>query len=102
MGHPSCEKRCVLAVSGPVAHSVAHAISERFDAHLTRAGDSTVLIVGAVDQAAVRAVMIMLWDSGHEVVAMSIRPADRPRGIPCSGDVSDQAEFPGRGDRLLP
>ena len=43
----------------------------------SRTADSTVLTVDAVDQAAVRAVMIMLWDSGHEVLAMStVAPAD--------------------------
>ena len=29
-------------------------------------------VARAVDQSAVRALMIMLWDSGHEVQAMSI------------------------------
>ncbi len=32
-----------------------------------------MLTVGSADQAAVRAVMTMLWDSGHVVLAMATR-----------------------------
>lgn len=97
MGHPSCDRSCVLTVSGPVAHSVTEAISARFDGHSTRAGDATVLVIEAVDQAAVRAAMIMLWDSGHDVMAMVITAAHLS-----GADFSDQAEIPRHGDRLLP
>lgn len=97
MGHPSCDKRCELTVSGPVALSVTEAISARFDGVSTRTGDRTVLVIEAVDQAAVRAVMIMLWDSGHDVLAMVIT-ATHPSGE----DFSDQAEIPRHGNRLLP
>jgi hypothetical protein len=37
----------------------------------TQSAHQTVLTVGDADQAAVRALMLMLWDSGHEVLAMS-------------------------------
>ena len=62
--------RCALTVSGSPARSVIDRLRRRFDVVATREGDRTVLIADAVDQAAVRAVMTMLWDTGHEVLAM--------------------------------
>jgi hypothetical protein len=67
--------RCALTVNGPLASSVVDMIRKRFDAVVTRDGDRTVLTVDDVDQAAVRAATTMLWDNGHEVVAMSLTPA---------------------------
>jgi hypothetical protein len=34
--------------------------------------DRGVLTVEGVDHAAVRALMVLLWDTGHEVLAMSV------------------------------
>jgi hypothetical protein len=47
------------------------AMRARFDVVSTQSAHQTVLTVGDADQAAVRALMLMLWDSGHEVLAMS-------------------------------
>lgn len=63
--------RCELTVCGHVARSVIAAMRTRFDVASTQTADHTVLTVGDADQAAVRALMLMLWDSGHEVLAMS-------------------------------
>ncbi len=71
----TCETRCVLTISGPIAQSVTEAIRSRFDGIATRIGENTSVTVEDVDQAAVRAVMIMLWDSGHDVVTMVITPS---------------------------
>jgi hypothetical protein len=46
----------------------------RFDVEAASASGHTVLTVGRADQAALRALMIMLWDSGHDVLAMSTGP----------------------------
>ncbi len=71
---------CELTVAGCVARSVLDAIEDRFDLRAVRRLDGpvdrgsvsgTVLTVAAVDQPAVRALMVMLWDSGHDVLAMS-------------------------------
>ena len=72
MGIHSKQGGCEVRVTGPVARSVVDAIRTRFDADSSRYADDTVLTVRAVDQAAVRALMIMLWDSGHEVLTMRI------------------------------
>ena len=97
MGQPSCDKRCVLTVSGPIALAVTEMIRARFDGTSMRSADRTVLVVDAVDQAAVRAMMNMLWDSGHDVEAMVITPTHPP-----GREFSDQAETPRHRDRLLP
>jgi hypothetical protein len=71
---------CELTVAGCVARSVLDTIENRFDLRAVCRLDGpadrgsvsgTVLTVAGVDQPAVRALMIMLWDSGHDVLAMS-------------------------------
>jgi hypothetical protein len=75
MTAPEPPLRCALTVNGPLARSVVELLRERFDAVAVRDdGDRTVLTVDGVDQAAVRAAATMLWDSGHEVLAMSVGP----------------------------
>jgi hypothetical protein len=94
------EQHCELTVTGPVARSVIDAIRARFDVVATRTADNTVLTVGAIDQSALRALMVMLWDSGHEVLAMSTTPYLGPTIEPGDPE-SDQAEVPRGADRLL-
>jgi hypothetical protein len=67
-------RRCELTVRGPIAGSVVAAMRARFDVESASASGHTILTVDRADQAAVRALMIMLWDSGHEVLAMSTAP----------------------------
>lgn len=67
----SLEQQCELTVTGHLADAVVEAIRSRFTVVSIRAADGTVLTVDNVDQAAVRAVMTMLWDTGHEVLTMT-------------------------------
>lgn len=101
MAHMSFEGRCELTVTGPVARSAIETIRMRFDVDATRTTETTVLTIDDVDQAAVRALMLLLWDSGHEVLAMSVKPVDRPT-IRTSEQESDQPQLTRDGDRLLP
>jgi hypothetical protein len=94
----SSEKHCELIVTGPLARSAIEAIRTRFDVDATRTMQTTVLTIDDVDQAAVRALMLMLWDSGHEVLAMSVTPTGRQR-IQVSGKESDPTGAPGRAHR---
>ena len=64
-------KRCELVINGPIAGAVVEAIAARFGPSTVERG---VLTVEGVDHAAVRALMVLLWDTGHEVVAMSLTP----------------------------
>lgn len=124
MAQPNGTSSCRLTVAGPLACSVIEAIQLRFDASATRTAVGTVLTVDGVDQAAIRALMIMLWDSGHQVVEMSIpdagvaapdaggeAPDDGVAATDAGGSAqtrvlgcadSDQTKVSGSGDRFLP
>ena len=56
------------------ARSVDELIRSRFDGVATYAGDPTVLVVDGIDQAGVRAVLTLLWDTGHELRSMGRHP----------------------------
>lgn len=79
---------CEVTVAGVVARSVLDVLRTRFDVVTARpvdrraglAVDRTVLTVTGVDQPAVRALMVMLWDSGHDVLAMSTATGGRLGG----------------------
>jgi hypothetical protein len=77
----SFEQRCELTVTGQLAGSVIETLRSRFTVASIRAADSTVVTVDGVDQAAVRAVMILLWDTGHEVLTMTTSPSGDVRGL---------------------
>ena len=63
------DKRCELVINGPIARSVVETITTRFGPPRV---DRGVLTVDGVDHAAVRALMVLLWDTGHEVLAMTV------------------------------
>ena len=63
------DKRCELVINGPIAQAVVETIATRFGPSTV---DRGVLTVEGVDHAAVRALMVLLWDTGHEVLAMSV------------------------------
>jgi hypothetical protein len=64
--------RCELSVGGQLADSLLELIGSRFGEVTTRpgAGPSTTVIVDGLDRASERALLILLWDTGHDVVAM--------------------------------
>jgi len=74
MAHSNPMTQCTLTVTGPLARSALDTIESRFRGVATRTVGATIVTVDAVDQAAVRALMVMLWDSGHELLAMSTTP----------------------------
>jgi hypothetical protein len=73
-GHPVrrhdprvADVRCEL--TGPIARSLLVVLRSRFERVTVR---GPLLIVGDVDQAAVRALLILLWDAGLGVRAVSV------------------------------
>jgi hypothetical protein len=66
-----------VTVRGPLAEPVVKAIRRQFEVSTTRDCDDTVVTAEGVDQAAVRALMVLLWDTGHELLAMSTTTAGR-------------------------
>jgi hypothetical protein len=63
--------RSELTIRGRLADSVATLIATRFDAVSTHETDAlTTLVVDGIDPAAERALLNLLWDTGHDVVGM--------------------------------
>ena len=63
--------RSELTIRGRLAESAARLIASRFDAVSTHEADAlTTLIVEGIDPAAERALLNLLWDTGHDVVGM--------------------------------
>lgn len=61
--------RYELTLRGPISRTLLDMIRTRFDHVSTPGADGTVLIVEDVDQASVRALLTLLWDTGHHVLA---------------------------------
>jgi hypothetical protein len=62
-----------LRVSSAIAESVLELIASRFDNVVTRPvpGPATVVTASGIDQAGERALLNLLWDTGHEIGSMS-------------------------------
>ena len=57
-----------VTLSGPVAASVVRLLGERYDGVTTSVeGTDSVLAFVDLDQAGERAVLNLLWDTGHQV-----------------------------------
>jgi hypothetical protein len=61
--------RYALRLREPIARSLLDVLRSRFDHVSTPAADGTILIVDNLDQAAVRALLTLLWDTSHEVLS---------------------------------
>ena len=62
---------CELVVGGRLAGSLLDLIRSRFGEVTTEvAGTGTTVIVGGLDPASLRALLTLLWDTGHDVVSM--------------------------------
>ena len=63
---------CEVSVRGRLSGSVEDVIRSRFGAVLARygPGDSTTVLVTVADPAAQRALLTLLWDTGHDVLAL--------------------------------
>jgi hypothetical protein len=63
--------RYELRLRGPIAGSLLDVLRTRFDRVTAPAADGTVLIVENLDQASVRALLTLLWDTSHEVLSFA-------------------------------
>jgi hypothetical protein len=71
------DTRRELILRGPPSPALMELIRSRFEVSAPD-GESPVLILEGLDQAAVRALLTLLWDAGHEVVSMTpLRPGRR-------------------------
>ncbi|MFF4395628.1 hypothetical protein [Streptomyces sp. NPDC001480] len=67
--------RYELTLHRPISRSLLDVIETRFDHVSTPGADGTVLVVDNVDQASVRALLTLLWDTGHHVLAFEEKTA---------------------------
>ena len=66
--------RCELILRRAPSPALLELIRSRFDQVSPRASDDAALIIENLDQASVRALLTLLWDAGHEVVALTPLP----------------------------
>lgn len=66
--------RYELTLRGPISRTMLDVVRTRFDHVSTPGADGTVLVVDNVDQASVRALLTLLWDTGHHVLAFEEKP----------------------------
>jgi hypothetical protein len=77
-----------VVVAGPLSRAARAAIDDRFTgATVSARGGATLIAMAGADQAALRALVTLLWDLGHDVESFS---------------ASDQSQFPGDDDGVLP
>ncbi len=70
----SGHQRFEITLSGPLAASVRSLLDDRYEGLVTgtaRAG--TVIVFDHLDQAGERAVLTLLWDTGHQIASSSRR-----------------------------
>lgn len=76
--------RYEIGLSGRPPRAATELIGSRFGTPIVSSDPSTTMVVGTVaDQAALRALLTLLWDAGVGVLSMSINPtrfesADKP------------------------
>lgn len=61
--------RYELRLRAPIAHTLLDMIRARFDDVSTPGTHGTVLVVQSLDQASIRALLTLLWDTGNEVLS---------------------------------
>ena len=68
-----------VRVSGRLPRTVSEAVSARWGELSTRnRSHSTVLTGTVVDQAALRALLDLIWDTGGSVLSVTLHPAPSP------------------------
>lgn len=71
--------RLRVTVAGPLSTAAVSAIHARYDAVIRprRVDGATVLDLQGLDQPAIRGLLTLLWDLGHDVVAVADEPKER-------------------------
>jgi hypothetical protein len=69
-------RRLEVTIFGPVMASVLRTLGERYDLATSTSprGTDTVLAIADIDQSGERAVVTLLWDTGHQL--RSLRRSD--------------------------
>lgn len=65
-----------IVVRGPLAESFVRLIASRFSALTVSPGQVGTRLTGEMDQSTERALLSLLWDTGHDVVSMQSTPTE--------------------------
>jgi hypothetical protein len=66
------KQQCRIVLAGPLSEQARAAIDDRFTATtVTSHAATTVVELACADQPAVRAVLTLLWDLGHNVLSLT-------------------------------
>ena len=81
---PVVTARCRVTVAGQLCGAAAGTIRAQYDdavISIQRIDSATVLDLDGLDQSALRGLLTLLWDFGHDVVAVS-QPTQGPATHP--------------------
>lgn len=76
---PAATVRCRVAVAGPLSAVATRALRAQYGQALSidRVDRETVLDLDGLDQSAVRGLLTLLWDLGHDVVVVTNQATER-------------------------
>ena len=76
---PAVNPRFRVIVAGPLSAGATRALQAQYGQALTidRVDRETVLDLDGLDQPAIRGVLTLLWDLGHDVVAVTNQSKER-------------------------
>ena len=78
-GRPAGPAQCRVTVAGPLSLAAGQALRSQFGRALSvsRGDQTTVLDLDGLDQPAIRGLLTLLWDLGHDVVAVISQSKER-------------------------
>jgi len=76
--HADAVTSIAIVVRGQLADSVVRVIASRFSALTISPVEVSTRLTGDMDQSTERALLALLWDTGHDVISMQSTP---PNGV---------------------
>lgn len=76
---PAVTAHCRVTVAGPLSQAATRALESQYGQALSidHVNRETVLDLNGLDQPAIRGVLTLLWDLGHNVVAVTNQSKER-------------------------
>jgi hypothetical protein len=77
---PTRPAHCRVTVAGPLSTAATRALRSQYGRALSidRVDHESVLQLDGLDQPAIRGLLTLLWDLGHEVVTVTNQSTERP------------------------
>jgi len=76
---PAMPGNCQITVAGPLSAAASRALGSQFGPVLSinRLDRKTVLDIDGLDQPSIRGLLTLLWDLGHDIVAVDSQTKER-------------------------